>query len=165
MSKAKIEKTMDEYFVKKAPFQIPANGRKTLVDWLPWISLIFGILGLLAAWGLWQSGHRVGELVNYVNTLAETYGGEKVNSLGATYYLALAALVAQSALMLAAFPGLKERSKSRGWNILLVGTLLNFVYGLFIAFTNYGSLGNLIGSVIGVVIGLYVLAQIKSHYK
>lgn len=162
---SQLEKTLDEYFVKKAPFQIPENGRKVLVAWVPWISLIFGIIGLLAAYGLWQSGHRVNELVDYVNSLSAAYGGETVSNLSIAYYLAVVALVVQSALMIIAFPGLKAKSKAKGWSILLFATLLNFGYGLFVAFTNYGSLSNLIGSIIGVVIGLYLLAQIRSYYS
>ncbi len=164
MSQAKLEKTMDEYFVDKAPFQIPANGKKALVEWLPWISLIFGVLSLLAALGLWHAGHTVNILVDYANTISQAYGGETV-SLGFMYYIALLALVVEGALMLIAFPGLRAKSKKRGWDILLLSTLLNFIYGIFVAFTDYGSIGNIIGSLIGVVIGLYILAQIKSHYK
>lgn len=165
MPKAKLEKTMDEYFVKKAPFQIPDNGRKAIVEWAPWISLVFGIIAILAAIGLWNTGHRADVVIDYVNTLSQTYGGETVNNLGATYYLALGALIFQGALMVVAFPGLRAKSKSKGWSILLFGTVANFIYGLFVAFTNYGALSNLVGSVIGVVIGLYILAQIKSYYK
>lgn len=160
-----VEKTMDEYLVKKAPFQIPENGRKALTEWMPWIALIFGAIGLLATWGLYRTGQRVNEFAGYVDELSRAYGGPGVDELSFMYWVALLALVVQSVFLLVAYPGLKARSKARGWNLLLFGTLVSFVYGLFIAFTDQGSVGNLIGSIIGVVIGLYLLAQIRTHYK
>ncbi len=166
MPQAKIEKTMDEYFVKKAPFQIPKNGREALVEWMPWISLVFGIISLLAALGFWRAGHVVNEAAVYVNTLSQTYGtGETVSQLGFMFYVSLIALVVQGALMVIAFPGLRDRSKSKGWNILLFSALLSFVYGVFRAFTDYGDVLNIFTAALGLVIGLYILAQIKTYYK
>lgn len=163
-----VESWMDEYLVKKAPFQIPNNGRKTIAEWMPWISLVVGILSLLAAWSLWQSGHRVNELVSYTNDFIRAYGGEgatTVQELGVLFYVALAALVAQGALMLYAYPGLKAKKLSTGWSVLLLSSLINLVYGVFVAFTNYGSFSNLFFSAIGTLIGLYILAQIRSQYS
>ena len=48
-----LEDKMEEYLVKKAPIQIPENGKKALVQWMPWIALVFGVLSLLSALGLW----------------------------------------------------------------------------------------------------------------
>lgn len=168
MSQKKIESVMDEYLVKKAPFQIPDSGRKAIVEWVPWIALIGGVFSLLAGWGLWQSGQRVNEIVGYTNDFLRAYGGEGVTQtpdLGVFFYVALLALVVQGALMLYAFPGLKSRKKTSGWNILLYSALISLVYGVFVALTSYGTFSNLFFSALGALIGLYVLAQIKSHYK
>jgi len=167
MHQKKVEDKMDEYLVKKAPFQIPEGGRKAIVEWLPWISLIIGVLSLLAALSLWRSAHRVNELISTTNDFLRAYGGESVATapeLGVFFYVALAVIVVQGALALYAFPGLKARNKATGWSILLLSSVLNFFYGVFVAFTDYGSFGDLFGALLGTLIGLYILAQIRSHY-
>jgi hypothetical protein len=158
-----LENKMDEMLVKKAPFQIPENGRKALVEYAPILAIIGGILSAVAAWGLWRAGHAVNELVDLANSYARAVGVDTVNNLDVFFYAGVAALAVQAVLMFVAYSPLKERSK-RGWDILLLSTLINFVYGLSVAVSDYGTVGNLIGSVIGVVIGLYILAQIRGHY-
>lgn len=104
----KLEDTMDEYLVKKAPFQIPKNGQKAIVEWLPWISLVIGILSLLAALSLWRSAHHVNELINTTNDFLRAYGGDTVATapkLGVFFYVALGVIVVQGALALYAFLG------------------------------------------------------------
>ena len=166
MSQANIEKQMDEVFVKKAPFQIPANGRKALVSWLPYLALIFGILSILALIGLWNAGHTVNEAVRTLNEISAAYGVETATAqLGAVYYISLAAVATQAVLLLVAYPGLKSKSKSRGWNLLLYGVVASLAYGILVAFTSYGGGADLVGSVIGAIIGLYILAQIRSYYR
>lgn len=164
-----LEKSMDEYLVKKAPFQIPESGRKLLVEWFPWLSLIFGLFALFAAKGLWDLANSGAvELGNALNEYSRSLGidtGVNTIDYGTLFYVAMFALVLQGVLMIGAFPGLRARSKSRGWNLVLFSVVANFLYGIFYIFTDSGTLGNLLGSVIGVVISLYLLAQIKSHYK
>lgn len=70
----------------------------------------------------------------------------------------------QGALALYAFPGLRARSKATGWSILLLSSILNFFYGIFVAFTDYGSFGDIIGATLGTLVALYILAQIRGHY-
>lgn len=163
----KVEATMDEYLVKKAPFQIPSSGRKAIVEWAPWISLIVGVLSLIAALSLWQAGHKANQVIDATNDFLRAYGGDTVSSvpeLSVFFYVAIVALVAQAALMIYAFPGLKVKSKAKGWTILLLSSLINLVYGVFVAFTDYGSFSNLFFSLIGSLVGLYILAQIRSNY-
>jgi hypothetical protein len=162
-----VERQMDEYLVKKSPFQLPENGKKAIVQYIPYLALLGGILSFLSAWGLWRLGHRVNELAQSVNDFARSYGVETTytdNQLGVFYYVALLALVAQGALMLYAYPGLKERSKTRGWDILLYSTLAGFLYGVFVAITNQGTLFHFLSSLVGALIGLYLLAQCKPYY-
>ncbi len=58
MTKAKssdLISVLEPYFTKQAPFQIPKEWRENLVNWIPWINLVIGILLLplaLAAIGL-----------------------------------------------------------------------------------------------------------------
>lgn len=166
MSQANIEKKMDEYFVKKAPFQIPENGKKTLVNWIPYLALIFGVLSALAAIAFWNAGHDANDAINQANELGAAYGIEtRTPELGIAYYVSLFAILAEAALLLVAYPGLKVRSKSKGWNLLLYGVGASLAYGLLLSFTIHGSFVDFVSSIIAALIGLYILAQIKSHYS
>lgn len=158
-----LEQKMDEMLVKNAPFQIPENGRKALVEYAPILSLIGGILSVLAAWGLWQTGHRVNELVDIANQYAAIVGVDTVRNLDVFYYAGVVALAVQAVLMFMAYGPLKDRLK-RGWSILLLSVVVNFIYGVVVSFSDYGSVGNLVMSIIGAVVGLYILAQIRGHY-
>jgi len=156
-----LEKNLQDAF-KGAP-RLPDNGKKALVEWTPWINLIFGLLALLSAYWLWQWAHVANGLINYANSISQAYGGGTVpNRLGLTVWLALIVLAAQGAVMLAAFSPLKDRKKA-GWDLLFYGVLLNLAYGVVVAFTSYGG-GHLVSSLIGAVVGLYLLFQIRDSY-
>ncbi len=67
-------------------------------------------------------------------------------------------------IYIAAFPGTKARKKS-GWDLLFYALLINVVYGIVVAFTDYGGFGSLIGSLVGSAIGAYFLFQIRVSYS
>lgn len=159
-----LEKNLDEVFNKNAP-ALPAGAKKFIVQYLPYINLILGILALLAAASLYNSAHTVNNLVDYANSLSAAYGGTKIstNHLTATVWVALAVLAVEAILYIAAFPGTKARKKS-GWNLLYYALLINVVYGVIVVFTDYGSVGSLIGTLIGSAIGAYFLFQIRGSY-
>jgi len=160
-----LEQSLDEVFNKNAP-QLPAGIKQFIVKYLPYINLVLGILTLVAAWGLWNAAHTVNVLVDYANNLSAAYGGEKISTdqLTFTVWLALGVLVVEALLYIAAFPGTKARKKS-GWNLLYYALLINVVYGIVVAFTDYGGFGSLIGSLIGSAIGAYFLFQIRGSYS
>lgn len=158
-----LENKMDEMLVKKAPFQIPENGRKAIVEYAPILALIGGILSAIAAIGLWRAGHAVNELVDIANRYAEAYGVATVRDLDVFYYTGVVALAVQALLMFMAYGPLKDRVK-RGWDLLLLSVVVNFIYGVVVSFSDYGSMGNLVMGIIGAVIGLYILAQIRGLY-
>lgn len=165
-----IEKLMDEYLVKKAPFQIPKEGKKNLVEWFPWIALVVGALQLIGAWQLWRAGRYYDEAIGYLNEFSRVYGGVDTPSysVGPMFYLAVAAFTVSAVLMFVAFPGLKDKSKKKGWDILLISVIFSLAYGVFAAFTSSrfgGGFGDLLGSLIGALIGLYLLAQVKDLYN
>lgn len=160
-----LETKLEEVFVKKAPFQLPQNGKKWIVQWSPWINLVLGLLTLWAAKALWDLGHTVNTLVGYLNDLSVAYGGNTASpELGVFYWVSLIVLIAEAVLMLAAVPGLMKRSKSRGWNLVFLGALANIAYGVFYLFTDQGGVGSFISSLIGSAIGLYILFQIREYY-
>jgi hypothetical protein len=162
-----LENQLDKLFGKKGPVQLPENAKKTLVEWLPWINVVFGVLQLWAAWALWQLGHALNNFVNYTNTLSQVYGtGQVVNQLDTFYWVSLIVLVLDAVLILAAFPGLKARSKAKGWNLLFYATLVNLAYGVVRLFTSIGSgPGSLVGSVIGAAIAFFFLFQVRDYYN
>lgn len=159
-----LEKSLDDLFVKQAP-ALPAGGKKFLVQYLPWINLILGLISLYTAWALWHWAHFANSLVNYANSLSAAYGGPVVatNRMSVGIWLGVVVLAVEALLYIAAFPGTKARKKS-GWNLLYYALLVNIVYGVVVLFTNYGGIGNLIGAIIGSAIGLYFLFQIRSSY-
>jgi hypothetical protein len=159
-----LEKNLDDVFDKNAP-ELPAGAKKVIVEYLPYINLVLGVLTLVAAWGLYNAAHTVNSLVDYANTLSAAYGGTKIatSHLTATVWLAIAVLVVEAVLYIAAFPGTKARKKA-GWNLLYYALLINVVYGIVAAFTDYGGVGRLVGSVIGSAIGAYFLFQIRGSY-
>lgn len=158
----KVELSLAPLF-KNMP-AIPKNGKEGLVKSWPIIALVFGVLQLIAAYGLWRIGHRTNEFVDYVNQLAPNYGLSTVNHLGFTYWLGLLVLVADGAILLLAYSGLKARHKS-GWDLLFLGALVNLAYGLVMVFDdNYGGFGRLVSSLIGSFIGLYLLFQVRDAY-
>lgn len=160
-----LEKSLDDLFVKQAP-ALPDGGKKALVQYLPWINLVLGLISLYTAWVLWHWAHLANSIINYANTFSAAYGGPTVatNRLSIGLWIGIAVLAVEALLYIAAFPGTKDRKKA-GWNLLYYALLLNIVYGVVVLFTDYGSVGNLIGALIGSVIGLYLLFQIRSSYS
>ena len=159
-----LETSLDEVFVKNAP-ALPPNGKKMIVEYLPYINLVLGVLTLLAAWSLYNAAHVVNSLVDYANNLSAAYGGTKISTshLTATVWLAIAILAVEAVLYIAAFSGTKARRKA-GWDLLFYALLINVAYGIVAVFTDYGGVGRLIGSLIGSAIGFYFLFQIRASY-
>ncbi len=164
-----LEEQLNDVFVKKAPFQIPDEARKTIVNILPWLNLIFGAILLLSALGLYNAAKAVDQWVDYANTIARTYGSaytQQVNELSWIVWLGIIMLAIEGALWLISFPSVRAKKKS-GWNILFIALLINIVYGLlslFISVGAYGGASGFFGFVISTVVGLYLLFQIRSVF-
>jgi hypothetical protein len=157
----KLEKTIGDLF-KGAPALSEGNKEGLVKAW-PWIALIFGILQLLAAWGLWRLT-RVTNALNDISTyyLGSQYGlttGDKM-----IIYLGLAMLVIDGVILLMAYPELKKRAR-RGWDLLFIGALLNAVYSVVTLFIDARGVGSFIFSLIGSAIGFYLLFQVREKYK
>ncbi len=145
---------------------LPEKAKDVIVQWLPWINLILGVLALWAAYSLWRWADVANNLVNYANELSRALGGTgvSVDRFTTGVWIAIAVLVVEALLYIAAFPGTRDRKKS-GWNLLFYALLVNIVYGIVVLFTDYGGVGNFLGYLIGSVIGLYFLFQIKPKYS
>lgn len=150
---------------KGAP-PLPENAKKSLVNAWPWIALIFGVLQLLAAWGLWGLTRYVDRLNDVTNTLSMYYTGRAagMSSLDKTIiYLALIVLVVDAVILLMAYPELKKKSKA-GWDLLFLGSLINLAYAVVSIFIDDRGFGSFIFSLLGSAIGFYLLFQVKDHY-
>lgn len=160
----RLAKKLEPMFSSLPP--LPKEIKEWLVKAWPVIAIVFGVLQLLAVWGLWRAGHLVNNLVNYTNQLSNIYGGGIVsNQLGVFYWLSLIVLVVEAVILLLAYPGLKARA-SRGWDLLFLGAMINVVYGLVSAFdSSNGGVGKFVMTLVGSAIGLYFLFQVRSYYK
>jgi len=151
--------------INKTLPKLPENGKKAIVQYLPWLSLIGGALTAWAAWSLWQWAHIANAFVDYANSLSRAFGGGDVVSdrMAVGIWIGLAVLVVEAALYLLAFPALNAKKKA-GWNMLFLASVVNIVYGIVVIFTDYGGAGNLVGALIGTAIGWYFLFQIREYY-
>ncbi|MBI3624174.1 hypothetical protein HY218_00925 [Candidatus Saccharibacteria bacterium] len=140
---------------------MPENAKETLVKAWPWIALVFGVLQLLAAWGLWQLTRFVESLNNLVlYTAAKPITGFDKTLI----YLGVLVLVVDGIILLLAYPHLKLRNH-KGWELLFLGALLNVVYGVVELFINGRGIGSFVFSLIGSAVGFYLLFQVRDKYN
>jgi hypothetical protein len=159
MTTNKLEDSLAGLY-KGAP-HISANGRKALVEWVPWINLLVGLLTLWSAWILWHWAHVVNRYINYINFYATR---QIVHHLSFGIWLGLIVVLAEAVLLITAFVQTRDRKKS-GWDLMLYAALLNVFYAAVLVFTDYGGLGHLLWEIIASAIGLYFLFEIRSFYK
>lgn len=123
---------------------LPKDARELLVKITPWVALIFGILGVLGG----ITGLGILSAVAPVAMMGQT------QVLGSGMLAALLMLIS-AALLLAAFPGTRNR-KEQGWKFLFWSEVVSVVAAV---------LGFSIGGVLFSLIGLYLVFQIRSYYK
>jgi len=143
-SLSNLEDTLNVYFVKKAPFQLPDGVKEVLVQYGPWVMVVMLVLSLpvlLAAIGL-------GAFLAPFAVL----GGANAAAFTVGTVFSLGALV----LEVFALPGLFKRKKS-GWSLLFYSTLVSIV-GSLVAM-------NLVGALLSGVVSFYFLFQVRSMYK
>lgn len=134
---------MMESWFKPLP-KLPANIVDFLVMIAPWLSLIFGIMGVLgalAAFGVW----------NAVGPYAMYWGAGRA---GLWQVVIIGGLIS-SVLSILAFPGLRDR-KLQGWTLIFWSQIVSVAAAVF---------GMNIGGIIGAAIGFYILFQVKPRYK
>lgn len=162
------EQKLDEVFVKKAPYQIPEKGRKAIVKYLPWVTLVLAFFMLMSTYWLWSWAHTANTWIDWANDVSRAYGGGNAvassSRITFIFWVGIGALLVEGLMYLAAFPGLKEQKK-QGWNLLFYAALLNIVYSVVMLFSAYSGFGDLVFTIIGTAIGLYILFQIRGHYN
>jgi hypothetical protein len=148
--------------VFKASPPLSANARQSLVSILPALALIFGVLQLLAAAGLWSLARSVERLNTIVNIYTYHSGLSAADRF--VIYLGIIALVADAVILLMAYSHLVKRA-ARGWDLLFLGSLINVVYSIVSLFITDRGVGSFIFSGLFSAIGFYLLFQVRSAYK
>jgi hypothetical protein len=143
----KLESWLEPIF-SKLP-HIPLNARETLVRFAPWLSLVFGILGLGAL-------SSIGAFATLFSPLMLLTGGFAGILVFANILIGLLA----SVLEIIAFKPLQSFSK-KGWNYLFYGTVLGGVsHFIGMLFMTHGGEG-----ILGTLVGLWLLFEIRPVYK
>ncbi len=138
-----IEKALSDLFAKLP--NLPANIRELLVKVAPYFAILGVVLGLPAVLALLGLGSLAAQL---------SMGSMWVTSsaVGISVVFIIGGIVLQAL----SIPGLFAR-KVAGWRFAYWGVLLGGVQNLLMM--------NLMGFVIGTGIGLYLLFEIRSHYR
>lgn len=161
---APLESALDDIFGKKAPFQLPNNIKDTLVKIAPWLALLGGVFGIVGAIGMWNAAHTANRWIDAIN---DAYGAiipTQAPSLTLWFWLSLATMVLFAVLAFISFPGLRAKKKV-GWNLMFYSMLANILYGVVSLFYSGGGTGSFVSALISSVIGLYILFQVRAHYK
>lgn len=158
-----IERTLSPFFAELPP--LPKKFKDLLAELMPILALVLGIVQLIAAWGLWQAGHSVNELVHYANELSQAYGGQDaVPPLGLFYWFDLVLLIADGIILLFAASGLQAKRKE-GWELLLLSTVVYFAYGVVAMLdTSHGGIFKFLMVIFGTAVSLYFLFQLREYY-
>jgi hypothetical protein len=129
---------------------IPAGGRKVIVDIAPWLSLIFGILGLL---GLLSAG-ALGLLLSPLMLLSAGF-----SSL--MFFVHIVLGIVSSGLSILSFNPLREMKK-KGWDYAFYSMILGAV-GCVVSIISM-SYGSGVSNVLGIIIGAYILFEVREMY-
>lgn len=148
--------------------QLPKNAKEGLVNAFPWIALIFGVLQLFVAWGLWGLIRLANQWLNVTNNYYRAVTGENIGvGMNSTdkmvIYLAIAVLLVDAVILLMAYPHLKTKAR-RGWELLFLGGLINVVYSVFNLFIDNRGASGFLFSLIGSAVGFYLLFQVREYY-
>ena len=158
----KLVASMEQWLadIMKGLPQLSKENKDLLVKAWPWIALIFGVLQLLSAMGLWdflQQAQRWG--------LFADFAGYHISTFDLTLaYISIALLVATAVLLLLAYAPLKVHAR-RGWELLFVVSLINLVSGVLSLFISGRGFGSFLFSLFVSVVVFYLLIQVRSYYK
>ena len=135
---------MVEDFFKKLP-PLPKAWTDVIVKIVPWIALIFGLLGVLAS----LAAIGVSTVVSPIIAMGGGVGAAANGMIGAVLALV------SSGLLLASFPGTRKMKMS-GWTLLFYSEVVSLVSSVVFL---------TVGGVIWTLVGLYIIFQIKKHYN
>jgi hypothetical protein len=143
-----LESTLEDYMVKKAPFQLPDNIKELIVSLSPWFTLIAIVITLplvFVALGL-----------SAILTPFAALGGVRAAAGAGTNFLSTIPLVVAMVFHALAIPGLFGRKKA-GWNFVFYASLASLLSNVLDF--------NIVGGALSAIIGWYFLFQVRSYYK
>ena len=146
--------------------KLPKSGKDGLVGIMPWLALIFGVLQIFAAWGVWSLARNVDRLADTVNNYAAFYTAQAVTLSGvdrAFIYLGAIVLLVSGVIGVMAYKPLLSKER-RGWDLLFLASFVNLGYSIIAIFINGRGFGSFVISLVGTAIGFYLLFQIKDVY-
>jgi len=159
----KVEDKLADLF-KDLP-ALPKNVKETLAQVWPWLALIFGLLQVAAAWGLWrlmdtiqQVDQAYGYLAQYVQITDPISSTDKV-----FIWVGIAVLIVNAVILLMAFAPLKARLR-KGWDLIFLGALLNVVYSVISIFIEGRGFGTFVVSLLGSAVTFYLLFQVREKF-
>lgn len=141
---------LQEYMVKKAPFQLPIGAKEFIVKVAPYLIIIFAILALpliFAALGLSALFAPFAMMGVY------GYG----HGWGIGMIISLVVSVIALILEIMAVPGLFKRTK-KSWRLVFYASIVSFIGSIL-------SISGIVGGIIGAIIGWYILFQVRDLYK
>ncbi len=145
---------------------LPASSKEGLVKALPWIALIFGVLQVVASYGVWKLAdytNRINDIVNTYAAAVGVHGTGISNSDKFIIYVGAIVLLVDGIIGILAYKELAKRSR-KGWDLLFLASLVNVVYGVIAVFINDRGVSSLVWSLIGSAIGFYLLFQVREKY-
>lgn len=146
-SLSQLEKTLEEYFGKKAP-ALPQDIKEVIVKLSPYLAILAAIIMVPSIFMLFGLGSLV--------TVLAPFGGVSSVGLLPNMWFGILILIPVVVLEVMAIPGLFER-KITAWRYMYWAQLITAVSSL-VKF-------DIVGAVIVLAIGLYLLFQVKSFYK
>jgi len=159
----RLEARCNKLFVRNAP-RLSKTARKTIVAWMPIVSLFAGVLALLTAMGLWRWARIPDKFAGVCNAHSVSgCGNQTVSRFSTWLWIALISIVIEGVLYLLAYSKLWN-NKRKGWKYMYRGMLLNLMYAIASLFTGPGRMLHFMSSLIVSILGLYVLFQVRRSY-
>ncbi len=146
-----LEATLDEYMIKKAPFQIPLGGKEFIAKVSPYLIIIGAVMFIPAVLALLGIGAVLSPFA-----MMGGYGMAGGYGMMGGWGISIFAGIISMVLELMALPGLFKRTKA-AWRLVCYATIVSLI-GSILSF-------NIVGGIIGAVIGWYILFQVKEIYK
>ena len=145
-----LEGLLDEYMIKKAPFNLPLGVKEFIVTVSPYLVIIFAILALpmiLGAIGLSTMATPLMMMGGFRQGLGWGFG----------MIISFTASIIAVIIQLFAIQGLFKRTK-KAWKLVFYASIVSLVGGIL-------SVHGFIGAIIGAIIGWYIIFQVKDFYK
>jgi hypothetical protein len=155
------EKTLSDLF-KGLP-ALPKNTKSSIVNVMPWIALVFGVLQVIVAVGVWQIADRAAD---FVNTYSAFYAvpAAHISAFDRTViYLGAIVLLVDGVIGIMAYKALAARER-RGWDLMFLAALVNLAYAVLSIFIDGRGFGSFLLSLLGSAVGFYLLFQIQGSY-